>query len=532
MSVEQDWSLFASQSAISGTETLLARTAAGAGVQIPGSAFSVNPFEGDNRPTEELLPTTTRSRKERLREFHRDPTRSYVEAVLPLRVGKLRNLWCYTETLSNSLYAVNGVTKQTETVVVDGITLTRITSTSFYDNLWTSLVGNSLTPFTVGKLYCVSMYVLEHGSDPRTEFPLEQEKFLWMKDKSVTAGNKAFARRYATNRLRRVWVIGKATTTSALDLGGDSPSVAYGSGAGTQIFWYFSGQNGTSTRNVYVGGFSFEEVGDDTYKDGIACIGDSTMQGSSGADDAMQAREFTGYIEASLNVTAFNRGVAGNTLSVMAGRWATDITPLKVRSKYVIIQGGINDIVTGRTIGQMQTDLATMVGYAATDGMIPIFLTCTPTTSIAANATYEAQRIAYNKWLRETYRDVIDIARVIEDPTTISRIRNDPDWTGDGIHYATAAKRAVGMFVAEWPGWEFFQPGPYQVVAGALGSYTAPASLVEGSAGRIIGQRGAAVTDAVASVAAPTMAEFNALVTQFNALLARMRIATGHGLIS
>lgn len=49
---------------------------------------------------------------------------------------------------------------------------------------------------------------------------------------------------------------------------------------------------------------------------------------------------------------------------------------------------------------------------------------------------------------------------------------------------------------------------------------------------KVVGAQGAAVTDAVPAVGAPTQAEFNALVTQFNALLARVRASTGHGLIA
>lgn len=48
-------------------------------------------------------------------------------------------------------------------------------------------------------------------------------------------------------------------------------------------------------------------------------------------------------------------------------------------------------------------------------------------------------------------------------------------------------------------------------------------------ANQVLSARGAAVADAVAAAAAPTQAEFNALVTQFNALLARVR---AHGLIA
>ena len=48
-------------------------------------------------------------------------------------------------------------------------------------------------------------------------------------------------------------------------------------------------------------------------------------------------------------------------------------------------------------------------------------------------------------------------------------------------------------------------------------------------ANQVVGARGAAVANGVNAAAAPTNAEFNALVTQFNALLARVR---AHGLIA
>jgi hypothetical protein len=49
---------------------------------------------------------------------------------------------------------------------------------------------------------------------------------------------------------------------------------------------------------------------------------------------------------------------------------------------------------------------------------------------------------------------------------------------------------------------------------------------------QVVGPQGAAVADAAPAAGAPTMGEFNALVTQFNTLLARLRAATGHGLIA
>jgi hypothetical protein len=55
----------------------------------------------------------------------------------------------------------------------------------------------------------------------------------------------------------------------------------------------------------------------------------------------------------------------------------------------------------------------------------------------------------------------------------------------------------------------------------------APSYKVGGT--QVVGAQGAAVANGVNAVAAPTQAEFNALVTQFNLLLARCR---AHGLIA
>lgn len=49
---------------------------------------------------------------------------------------------------------------------------------------------------------------------------------------------------------------------------------------------------------------------------------------------------------------------------------------------------------------------------------------------------------------------------------------------------------------------------------------------------KVVGSRGSAVASAVVSTAAPTKAEFDALVGVVNALRDRLRVSTGHGLIS
>lgn len=88
------------------------------------------------------------------------------------------------------------------------------------------------------------------------------------------------------------------------------------------------------------------------------------------------------------------------------------------------------------------------------------------------------------------------------------------DWSSGGVQLvttgATVYLKAGGSFVAQIDS----------------------AGYHDGAGVKLLGSRGAAVADAVNAAAAPTQAEFNALVTQVNLLLARLRAATGHGLIA
>jgi len=221
--------------------------------------------------------------------------------------------------------------------------------------------------------------------------------------------------------------------------------------------------------DVYVGGFQIEDMGT-TAVDGIAAIGDSTIQGASGSNDAGAARETMGYLAGLLNAVTYNRGIGGNTTANMDARWATDITPLKPMCKYVIIQGGINDIVQGRTLADIQASITSMAAKAATDGFIPVYLTCTPTQSIAANATYEQMRLDLNAWIKKTFPRVIDIAPVVADPFDTKYLRRTPGgsngWYGDGVHYTQKAKRAIAEKIAAW-NWELPTPSAYQKITAA-----------------------------------------------------------------
>lgn len=216
--------------------------------------------------------------------------------------------------------------------------------------------------------------------------------------------------------LRRVWCIGKATSPYLLDLG-RVPTTPYGAGeAAEPTLIQQSFKSITDIRGLYIGGFQIESILP-AAKDGIAWQGDSTMAGSSGKID--QLRDYTDpntlevstVVAALSNATCYNRAVGGETLADMDARWVADIDPLYIKCKYAIIQGGINDIVQGRTTVQMKASMQSMVAKATATGFEVRVLTCTPTASIAAVPAREAMRKEFNLWIKETYgAKAIDIA--------------------------------------------------------------------------------------------------------------------------
>ncbi len=200
-------------------------------------------------------------------------------------------------------------------------------------------------------------------------------------------------------------------------------------------------------------------------KDGIAIIGDSTMQGSAGSTDIQASTQMSRWLESLLNVTCFNRGIGGNKTADMQARWATDISPLAVRSKYVIVQGGVNDFANSVPLATVQSQFDDMISTkAVADGLIPVACTCTPSISIVDVPADEANRLAFNAWVRSTYPRVIDLAHAV-DPT------DSGAWpaalTVDGTHPSAAGIRLMGFAAAQAPFWSFTRPTPYQKVTAA-----------------------------------------------------------------
>jgi len=402
-----------------------------------------------------VVPTYTRATTEMCPDFEDVPgVKTKWNLLAAGEVGiwgarRVRNVARYTEDITTTNYSVINATKVGTAITSNGKTLKLLTSSNFYGALYSNFNGLGQTPFVIGRRYLVSCYVIS-----------DREQFVWMRDLVNSSSNGHGAKLIGTTP-RRIWILGQATSTSLITWV-TTPTTALGGESGLSPKWIVQNTTESGAMNVYIGGFQINEVSQ-TYKDGIALIGDSTMAGASASIDwaDLGAREVSTWFGALLSVNVFNRALAGNQLSDMDTRWAADITPLAVNCKYVVIQGGVNDIPNGRTLGQMQTSINSMAAKAATDGMTAIYFNITPSTSIAANQTYETLRLTFNAWLAATYPNTLDIATIVADPSQPSRLNQTAGWVGDGIHYGSLAKRAIGEYVSVWSGWDFICPEDY-----------------------------------------------------------------------
>lgn len=366
------------------------------------------------------------------------------------------NIFGKTEDLASAYFTSSG-TKGSEFIMFKGIKLTKLTLTNFYHNLITQWSGLGLAPFTIGKKYLASFYVTNLSNS---------EQFLWNRGLGNTS-SRGHSQKLIDGSVRRIWVLCYATATNKLVVV-ENPTLAMSAQTADMYWLYLGSTGGSGTADLRVGGFQIEEVSNNSYVDGIAQIGDSTMQGSSGTNDNMVAREISTYLAGLLNVPVYNRAIGGNTTQNMIDRWATDITPIALNCKYCLIQGGINDLAYSITVATIKTNIQTLYNNAVTDGMIPIVMTITPANTHIVQTGREADRITLNNWIKSTFPIVFDIASVVENPSNVQALRTE--WAGDGTHYNVYGKRAIANACALWDGWDFITPKPYQQILNVIGT--------------------------------------------------------------
>lgn len=365
----------------------------------------------------------------------------------PLDLNTRRNLIINSETYTtaNNFFTANSATIDNNDIMYfQGIKMVKLKDANFFSNL-----NIRQTNLVTGKRYMFSYYVKSNVG----------EDFIF--DDIGDSNQSGHRRRFIDSSVRRVYWIGQAISNTFLDKF-LVPTTSMGSGTGSYatigVSKTFTASAANPYGNMYIGGVQIEEI-PDTYVDGVVWMGDSTIAGDAGLNNGYQNTAIPSLFSDIMNCSSFNKGVAGERLDQIDARWATSVTPLKNNSKYVIIQGGLNDIGQGtRTLADMQASINSMNAKALTDGLIPIYLTCSPNDNF--DATQETLRDNFNYWLLTTFVKVIDINNAIEFNSKLTQ--GFPRYVTDGIHYGLTLRKAVAGFIAKSPFFEFLKPSDYQ----------------------------------------------------------------------
>lgn len=382
-------------------------------------------------------------------------------AVQAQRLPVSYNMHAHSEDLGWVYWAlIGGPGAATKTggkkqCLVDGqvITLAEVTGTNPYAALLPVFNAAGWSKFVPGGHYLYSAYIYS---------PTE---YWWCPRKQETLDAGGFGQGVVQCRaghLTRVWVTIYANTNTEFDLGG-TPTAALGAVNNAQPCLFSQTSNGP-VPSIWVGGAMIEPAPSD-YVDGVALIGDSTMQGSAGSTDVMRRfsvvdnREVSTVLGSELRVPVFNRAIGGNRLTGAGGmdaRWSTDISVLKHRCHAVVIQGGINDIANSVPLSACQAAIQSMTAKAQADGFKRVYyLNCTPTESIRAVPAQEANRKALNAWLASTYGPAVcDISSIVTDSVSGDRLHSGA-YGSDGIHYGGHAKTAVAAHIARTLDWSW-----------------------------------------------------------------------------
>lgn len=301
---------------------------------------------------------------------------------------------------------------------INGVKLFNIEADNFHSYLATPnrkatmLEGISLE---ANKRYLCSAYC----------FTFDKPKFFYHSDKEGEINNAV----YVDNSLRRFWF--------------------YVDGNVDSILWYVKGldkyfsREGELISSIYIGGFQIEEVKDKKDKTGLLAIGDNTVLGNTTGVDEMTSTEWIKILGSILNMPFYNRGSAGNQTGNMLNRWYFSVSSIKERIKYVIIQGGINDLMVGKDAEFILNNHRLMHKKATDDGLIPYHCTITP-----IGLENDRERIKFNKLIKLEYEKVIDIASIVEDCYNPEELLKINGWIGDGINYGQEAKDAIANYIA------------------------------------------------------------------------------------
>jgi lysophospholipase L1-like esterase len=137
-------------------------------------------------------------------------------------------------------------------------------------------------------------------------------------------------------------------------------------------------------------------------------------------------------------------GVSGDTLALMAARWATAAGAFVPEN--VLIADFINDVTTGRTLAQIQADYYTLIALNRSIGARTILLNAPPKSSMTTG-----QQTVYsqaNRWLSTlTEADVVvvDVASAVASPASLAWVSG---YATDGLHQNRQGAARIGRAIS------------------------------------------------------------------------------------
>lgn len=185
----------------------------------------------------------------------------------------------------------------------------------------------------------------------------------------------------------------------------------------------------------------------------VVCFGDSLTFGYG----VSKEYRWTEIVRKELNIQLINRGFSGDTTAGMLSRSYKDVA--KNKPDIVIIMGGTNDFISGRSEERVEENISSLCSEAIANSIIPI-IAIQPLTEEGMANKFWTSEVNYSKvnncirdyreWVinNETYTNIkyIDIYKTIEE---LCNTHTKEEYYIDGIHLTEKGHNVIAKLVID-----------------------------------------------------------------------------------
>lgn len=185
-------------------------------------------------------------------------------------------------------------------------------------------------------------------------------------------------------------------------------------------------------------------------RDHIVCLGDSITHGYPYGPEA----SWVALSSKMVGLKLANQGINGDSTSGMLERFKHDV--LSAAPAYVIIMGGANDVLMGRSIGRIQDNMKVMAASALAEGVCPVLGMPPPAlpgggfVPIALAGLLAEKMVTIGRWVRSYAEQeripVMDFYTPMLEPETGM---GNPHYYTDGAHPNQKGYRKLARAAAE-----------------------------------------------------------------------------------